>query len=484
MRSPDTRVAERRPREGSTPRNALSYAVLVFLAGFGALHTLALIEGYPDDLREPFTYWSETLGHAIFLPMAAAGWHLAGAQLPRTPLSHHAGKVGALLALALSAMVQLIWLFTLHPAPSWLLPQPHSFSLVGWYHAAFTCLVTALIGQQIGEYIASTSRPCVATDVPPEKHRLRRTGVGVGWAGLMGMFVAVLADHLPHLADPGSQATVGAALLLAAGPLLAGALLRPVRSPGWPQNPGEPKGTISPMTHSSHIRPEGARSPGRRESYVVSVAFAVTAFILGFVVLLALDLTVEPTSGGARVYSFWSTMLGYSLFLPATLASWQLARAQFPPSSAGRLVGVLVGLLAAAVMLYCQAVWILDPDPRPNWTLGAPHSFNLLGWYNTVFTVAVSGIGGFIIGDLLTRLNSGPGVREMPKERRQVALAGLTLGTAGLVAFGVTVLLDHVAYLDHFSSQATVITTLLVTGIMILVLRLMRPDTRSLHTEP
>ena len=225
-------------------------------------------------------------------------------------------------------------------------------------------------------------------------------------------------------------------------------------------------------------------SPGRRESYVFSFALAVLAFILGFGVLIALDLAMQPTAGGARVYSFWSTMLGYSLFLPGTLASWQLARSQFPPSNTGRRVGVLVGLLAAAVMLYCQAVWILDPNPRPNWTLGAPHSFNLLGWYNTVFTVAVSGIGGYIIGDLLTRLNSGPGTREMPKERRQAALAGLTLGTVGLIAFGVTVLLDHVAYLDHFSSQATVITTLLVTGIVVLVLRLMRPDSRSLHTEP
>ncbi len=238
------------------------------------------------------------------------------------------------------------------------------------------------------------------------------------------------------------------------------------------------------MTHSSHIQVEGDHSPGCSESYVLSIATAIFTFVLGFGALVILDLATPPVAGEVRLYSFWSTMLGYSLFLPGALAGWQLTRSQFPPTNTGRAVGVLVGLIAAASMLFSQGVWILDPAPRPNWTLAAPHDFNLLGWYNTAFTVSVFSIAGYITGDLFTRLNSATGMRVLPSERRQAAMSGLSLGVAGLLGFGVTVLLDNVGYLEHFSSQATVINTLLITGILILVLWLMLPDTRSLHAEP
>lgn len=205
--------------------------------------------------------------------------------------------------------------------------------------------------------------------------------------------------------------------------------------------------------------------------------------MFGFGTLVTIDLTVRPAPEEPRLFSSWSVMLGYSVFLPIALSGWHLFRAQFPLARPGWIVGVLVGLLAAAAMVYCQMVWLVDPSPRPTWILTTPHSFNVLGWYNTLFTVGAFGSGGFLVGDALTRVNSESGMRRMPKGRRQAARRGILLALVGLAGFAGAVLLDNVGYLQHASSQATVINTALVIGITILVLGLMRPDSRSLHEE-
>jgi hypothetical protein len=51
-----------------------------------------------------------------------------------------------------------------------------------------------------------------------------------------------------------------------------------------------------------------------------------------------------------------------------------------------------------------QLLWLLDDNPRLNWTLPVPHEFNFAGWWHAIYFVVVASVMSLLFGVLLVRL--------------------------------------------------------------------------------
>lgn len=92
-------------------------------------------------------FTATTVGDTLLLPVLATGL-LAAFQYAPHAQPHRERRVlvtGALIGLASGAALQLSWLLDNRPRLTWVLPRPHHFSVVGWYHAAFLCAASGLL---------------------------------------------------------------------------------------------------------------------------------------------------------------------------------------------------------------------------------------------------------------------------------------------------------------------------------------------------
>ncbi|WP_405973286.1 hypothetical protein OG496_31200 [Streptomyces sp. NBC_00988] len=92
------------------------------------------------------------------------------------------------------------------------------------------------------------------------------------------------------------------------------------------------------------------------------------------------------------LYTFRSATIGDGLLLP--LLAYSLVRSVSPPREWNKSELRIIfgaGSLAALGGAVLQLQWLLNTRPRLNWTLPAPHVFNLPGWYHAMFLIICCG---------------------------------------------------------------------------------------------
>jgi hypothetical protein len=115
---------------------ALLYGAVLFLAGFVAVLGFWNLGDHPDHLTGLFSYRSATWGDGLFLPLQAIAvkYLVDGLSRPR-----HRWLVEAATATGFLLGVFVIWSWWHDPSPqlNWTMPEPHTFTAAGYWHALF-----------------------------------------------------------------------------------------------------------------------------------------------------------------------------------------------------------------------------------------------------------------------------------------------------------------------------------------------------------
>lgn len=132
---------------GSQRVAALVAAVAVLVAGFGVL-AIMWATGRWTVGRGFFDYRAATWGNVLVAPGLCA---LLAAALTDRRLSPIAGErrwavAGGIVFTLAAAGVQASWLASSDPVRNWTLPEPHSFTLPGWYNAVYVVVLSGLVG--------------------------------------------------------------------------------------------------------------------------------------------------------------------------------------------------------------------------------------------------------------------------------------------------------------------------------------------------
>ncbi|MCW3158636.1 hypothetical protein [Micropruina sonneratiae] len=180
-------------------------AVATLLGGFGLMNALYVFSE-PDDTRGLYSYWSATLGDAIALPVLVAALVEAQHHLLRERMTPWAiGVVGAVLGAAGGLTTQIAWLADPNPETNWTLPRPHTFTTAGYYHAAFTIAISAVLGALIARVAWLSGYTFKAgKQLPPSaKHALM---IATGAITLFALLAT--ADNLRNLDRAASTASL------------------------------------------------------------------------------------------------------------------------------------------------------------------------------------------------------------------------------------------------------------------------------------
>ncbi|GIE48500.1 hypothetical protein Ani05nite_20340 [Amorphoplanes nipponensis] len=186
------------------------------------------------------------------------------------------------------------------------------------------------------------------------------------------------------------------------------------------------------MARSSRLQHSRVMTAGR-----TGVRVAVIVWILGFGMLALLSVARLGDDRLPGLFTFRSATVGDGLLLPVLAGTTVAAgrwRAGWSRSERRCLaVAAIAGLLAGAGT---QVQWLLDPRPRLNWTLPAPHHFAIAGWYHAVFLTLASGFFLSAGTGLWLRLRHearstpGPAIRRV----RSVAVLGVLVPVSAFVA--------------------------------------------------
>jgi hypothetical protein len=139
-------------RRSSTLRPALIAsaiaALLVFVAGFGAMLAFWLNGKNNPHLKGLWSYPSATYGDGLLLPvlmgtLVGVAWYLSARPSRKQETWIAVSATG--LGFAAGAATQVAWLVDSKPTLNWTLPRPGHFTGAGWYHAIFLCCMVALL---------------------------------------------------------------------------------------------------------------------------------------------------------------------------------------------------------------------------------------------------------------------------------------------------------------------------------------------------
>jgi hypothetical protein len=161
-----------------------------------------------------------------------------------------------------------------------------------------------------------------------------------------------------------------------------------------------------------------------------AIASAAAVLVSGFLVLNVLFKLGLGQPNLAGLYTFRSATVGDGVLLP--LLAYSLVRSCGLTSGWNRTqrqVATLVMLGSAVVGVALQIQLIANPHPRLNWTLPAPHTLNLPGWYHAAFLVAACGFFGGVAALVLLR------IREEADSRLEAVVARVrSTGAVGVLA--------------------------------------------------
>jgi len=152
----------------------------------------------------------------------------------------------------------------------------------------------------------------------------------------------------------------------------------------------------------SHKLPPNTLTPRRW-----SLLAALLVMLAGFGVLNLFSVLGAGRSDLPGLYTFRSATVGDGLLLPVLAyaliraGGWHLGwtKRQRRTIAAGATVFASGGAVV-------QASWLLNPNPRLNWTFPAPHEFNGPGWYHAAFLILASGFFGGAATALWLRVRS------------------------------------------------------------------------------
>ncbi|WP_157563484.1 hypothetical protein [Micromonospora chokoriensis] len=198
-------------------------ATAVCAAGFGALATM-WATGRWRDRPGLFDYESATWGDALLLPIGTALLTGAVRALPGSGSDRRWFWLAFTAGAAAGTAVQASWLRDPNPATNWTLPQPHTFNLPGWYHAAFFVL---LGGATCGLWVLLVRR--LSADAASAVQRRRAFAAAVAAAASFAAFaVLVVRDNATTSATSAGRATL-VGLAVAAVAVLGPAIVMTVR---------------------------------------------------------------------------------------------------------------------------------------------------------------------------------------------------------------------------------------------------------------
>ncbi len=185
----------------------------------------------------------------------------------------------------------------------------------------------------------------------------------------------------------------------------------------------------------------------------------------GFGVLAALWFSrgiwwAAPPGNLAGLFHFPSAYVGDSLLLPAAAGVMVAGVRLLPRARYERATALVAGLLAASGAVATQLLWLADDHPRGNWTLPAPHRFNVAGKWHAAFFVVSATVLAVLLTLLAGRL--GAALRGPERERAENVLrgAGPSLLFVSLFAYAGLAIHDSLApTLASGSSLVGVVTT-------------------------
>lgn len=182
-------------------------------------------------------------------------------------------------------------------------------------------------------------------------------------------------------------------------------------------------------------------------------AAAAACLLAGFATMAIMALVKRPPKGVRPLWAYWSGTVG-DLVLPVIIYGITRAcTALRPPSRPTVTPGTYLAAAAGGVLgMASQAAWLLDPDPRINWLLTAPHTFSFPGWYHAGYLTITSAYFGGASWELLRRAVLAPS----DQTARVLGGAGATATLTAIEIFVVTVVADSAPSAATSSSQATI----------------------------
>ncbi len=126
-----------------------------------------------------------------------------------------------------------------------------------------------------------------------------------------------------------------------------------------------------------------------KKEVIKSIIFGFFVFVLGFGVMWLFWTFGEYPSELLGLFSYYSSGIGDSIFLPIMsanfllyfcISNYELTKRQKSITFFGGIIGLLSGIVL-------QASWLINPEIGLNWTIPKPHYFNMAGWYHAFFLV-------------------------------------------------------------------------------------------------
>ena len=157
------------------------------------------------------------------------------------------------------------------------------------------------------------------------------------------------------------------------------------------------------------------------------------------------------------LFDYPSAYLGDSLLIPTAAVLLVAGARALPSVSRERAIAAIGAMVGASSLAALQVLWLVDDHPRRNWTLPAPHRFDLAGAWHAMYSVAIAAplLAGVIVL-LAYRMNSAlrVGGEQQARARRLLDGAGATGVLSCLFCYAALAARDSMT--STFGSWATI----------------------------
>lgn len=157
------------------------------------------------------------------------------------------------------------------------------------------------------------------------------------------------------------------------------------------------------------------------------------------------------------LFDYPSAYLGDSVLLPVAAALLAAGARSLPAVPRERVIAAVAASAGASALAGLQGLWLLDDHPARNWTLPAPHRFNIAGIWHAAYSVLVAALLAGAAALLARRMSSS---LRAGGERREVARKLLSgAGSTGVLSclFCYSVLAAHDSTASTFGSRSTLV---------------------------
>lgn len=198
-----------------------------------------------------------------------------------------------------------------------------------------------------------------------------------------------------------------------------------------------------------------------KRKVVTSALFGLFVFVLGFGVMCLFWMFGEYPSGLLGLFSYYSSGIGDSIFLPIMSASFLLyfLISDYELTKRQKICTVCCGITGLLVGIALQASWLLNPKIELNWTIPKYHYFNVPGWYHAFFLVFMFAFTSYSLARWVITLRCKNG-----HNLNDAVVASLIWGSGA--GFFYTFVIDNV---KNLSSEMELLSMYIVLGLFVLV---------------